>query len=94
MFECAVCGCKKSRLESVDEVFKIDGDYVLVEQVPAEVCDRCGEQSFSLETAENIRRAVASGAPPLRSIELRVFAFDHEELSNAASPPLRGGAND
>lgn len=89
MFECAVCGCKKSRLEAVTEVFKVDGSYVLVEEVPAEVCDRCGEQSFSLDTAEKVRQTVAGGVPPVRSVEMRVFAFDPEELSSATGAPLR-----
>ena len=36
----------------VDEVFKIDEEYVLVDCIPAEVCSRCGEQSCTFETAE------------------------------------------
>ena len=75
MFECPVCGCKQSRIEAVDEVFKIDGEYVLVERIPAEVCTRCGEQSVSLETAETVRQAVKGGAAPVRSIEMNVFEF-------------------
>lgn len=81
MFECAVCGCKESRSEVVDEVFKIDGEYVLVERIPAEVCVRCGEQSFSLETAETVRRTVSGQGVPVKSIEMRVYAFTPQDTS-------------
>ena len=86
MFECAVCGYKKSRTDLVNEVFKVESEYVLVEGIPAEVCGRCGEQSFSLATAENVRRAVEGGIPSLRSVEMRVVTFQPEEPANAASP--------
>ena len=82
MFVCAVCGCKESRSEVVDEVFKIDEEYVLVERIPAEVCARCGEQSFTLETAETVRKMVNKEATPTRSIEMRVFHFASMEISN------------
>ncbi len=85
MFECAVCGFKQSRTDLIDEVFRVDDDYVLVQGIPAQVCGRCGEQSFSLETADSVRRAVAGGIPPLRSVEMRVFAFDPEEVSGATN---------
>ena len=94
MFECAVCGCKESRSEVVDEVFKIDGEYVLVERIPAEVCVRCGEQSFSLETVETVRRMVNDGAIPTRSIEMRVFQFASMEMSNRIGRPLRHASSD
>ena len=94
MFVCAVCGCKESRPDAVDEVFKIDGEYVLVERIPAEVCSRCGEQSFSLETAETVRRMVNKGAIPTRSIEMRVFQFTSMEMSNRTARPLRHAKSD
>ena len=47
---CPVCHAEESREERVDEVFRIDGEYVLVGGIPAMVCARCGEQAFSRET--------------------------------------------
>ena len=81
MFSCPVCGCKKSRMEKVDEVFSLGGEYVLVEHIPAEVCTRCGEQSVSIETAEAVRLSIMGGATPYRSIQMRVFEF--ETMGNA-----------
>ena len=35
MFTCSNCGAREGREEFVDEVFRIDGRYVLVDQIPA-----------------------------------------------------------
>ena len=76
MFCCAVCGCKQSRADLVDEVFNVGGEYVLVERIPAEVCTRCGEQSVGLETFDKVRSAINGESAPFRSIQMRVFEFD------------------
>ena len=86
MFSCAVCGCKQSRMDWVDEVFRVDGEYVLVERIPAEVCSRCGEKSCSLQTAEAVRQAVNGGAVPERLMEMRVFRFAAAEMPGLAAP--------
>ncbi len=75
MFTCAVCGCAESRMELVDEVFQIDGEYVMVEGVPAEVCRRCEERSFSRDTTEKVRRTIHEEAKPAKTVEMRVFEF-------------------
>lgn len=81
MFNCVVCGCKGSRTDLVDEVFNLDGEYVLVERIPVEVCTRCGEQSVNIETAEAVRLTVKGGATPYRSVQMSVFEF--EVMGNA-----------
>lgn len=43
MFTCHVCGHTAARSEFMSEVFMIDGQRVLVEHIPAQVCQRCGE---------------------------------------------------
>ena len=83
MYSCAVCGCNQSRTDLVDEVFKVEGEYVLVEGIPAEVCTRCGEQSVSLETAETVRRAVKEAAPK-RAVQMLVFDFASTETIQSA----------
>lgn len=75
MFKCHVCGSTKARQEAVSEVFQIDGRPVLVENIPAEVCERCGEEIFSKETTEKVRLLVHSKAKPARSVKLDVFAY-------------------
>jgi YgiT-type zinc finger domain-containing protein len=75
MFRCQVCGNGTSRSESVSEVFTIDGRRVLVEQIPAAVCERCGEATFSRETMERIRRLVHEADQPIRTVPLEVLAL-------------------
>ena len=75
MFTCVVCSAKESREELVDEVFQVDGRYVLVKGVPAEVCARCGEQAFSRETTERVRLMVHGEAKATASVPMQVFDF-------------------
>ena len=74
MFKCHVCGGGAARSEFVSEVFTIDGRRVLVEHIPAQVCERCGEATFSRETTEKIRRLVHD-ARPAKTVRLDVFAL-------------------
>ncbi len=75
MFRCHVCGATEAHQESVDEVFVINGKYVLVEGIPASICARCGEATFSRETTERIRRMVHGAAQPVRAVAMEVFAY-------------------
>ena len=72
---CAICGSDESQDKLVDEIFLIDGKYVLVDGIPAKVCPRCGDETFSRETAEGIRVLVRGEARPTRSIAVDVFEF-------------------
>ena len=75
MFTCSVCGAGDSREELAEAVFRIDGNYVLVDRIPATVCARCGDESFSRETTERIRLIVHGRTRPARSVALKVFEF-------------------
>jgi YgiT-type zinc finger domain-containing protein len=75
MFTCPVCDSHESREEETKEIFQIDGKYILVDHIPATVCVRCGEETFSSETAEKVRLLVHGQAKPIRSIALEVFEF-------------------
>ena len=75
MFTCLVCSADESREELVDEVFFIEGHYVLVGSIPAEVCIRCGEQSFSRETAERVRVLVQDETDAEAEVPMRVYEF-------------------
>jgi YgiT-type zinc finger domain-containing protein len=75
MFTCSICGAREGREEFVEEVFRIDGKYVLVDRIPASVCARCGEETFSRETTERVRVMVHGQAQPTKSIALKVFEF-------------------
>ena len=74
MFKCHVCGNTAAKSDFVSEVFSIEGRRVLVEHIPAQVCERCGEAIFSRETTEHIRKLV-HGARPSKTVPLDVFAM-------------------
>ena len=75
MFMCSVCRAHEGREDLVEEVFQIDGKYVLVDRIPAMVCVRCGEETFSRETTEKVRSLVHGQAKPTKSLALEVFEF-------------------
>jgi len=75
MFTCPVCHAHESREELTEEIFQIDGKYVLVDRIPATVCLRCGEETFSREATEKVRLLVHGHAKPTKSIALEVFEF-------------------
>lgn len=75
MLTCEVCHAKESREAMVDEIFWINGKYVRVDHIPATVCVRCGEETFSRETTETIRQMVHGRAEPTKFITLEVFKF-------------------
>ena len=75
MFTCLVCSSDESQEELVDEVFCIEGQYVLVGSIPAEICVRCGEQSFSRETAEKVRVLVQDETDAEAEVPMRVYEF-------------------
>lgn len=75
MPRCHVCGSQEWKSDSVNEVFELDGKCVLVENIPAHVCLRCGEETFSRETTERIRRMVHGAATPVRSVAMEVFSY-------------------
>ena len=75
MFNCHVCGSTESVDKLVSEVFQIDGKPVLVENIPAQVCARCGEEIFSRDTTENVRKIVHGKHQPVRSVQMDVFSY-------------------
>ena len=75
MFKCHVCGSQAFHQAHVSEVFNIGGKFRLVENIPAMVCERCGEELFSSETSEHIRAMLNGSDKPLKSISLDVFSF-------------------
>ena len=75
MFKCHVCGSTESRTELVSEIFQIDGKPILMEDIPAQVCARCGEEIFSREATEKVRLIVYGTKKPIKSVQMDVFAY-------------------
>lgn len=75
MFHCHVCGGNAAKEELVSEVFTVDNRLVQVTDIPAHVCERCGEPTFGRETVERIRQLVHSAKQPVKTVPMDVFAF-------------------
>jgi HTH-type transcriptional regulator / antitoxin MqsA len=75
MFKCHVCKFEKSHVENISEVFQIDGKFYLVENIPATICDRCGEAMLSRSTTEHIRAMLHSDSEPSQTISMDVYAY-------------------
>ena len=75
MFRCYVCSVAEARQVLINEVFLTNGKYVLVEGIPASICARCGEATFSRETTERIHRMVHGEAQPVRAVAMEVFPY-------------------
>ena len=73
MFRCHVCGATQAKQEFITEAFIIDGKAVLVEGIPATVCARCGEATFSRETTKRIRRTLHGESKPVQAEVLEVY---------------------
>ncbi len=54
---------------------EVDGQIIVVENVPARVCVETGERFFSPDTIEHLQRLVWEGREPNRTIEVPVFEF-------------------
>jgi YgiT-type zinc finger domain-containing protein len=59
----------------VDELFQIEDHVVMVEHIPARVCDRCGDTTFDRQTTEAVRRMVHGEGRPTRQMNVDVFAY-------------------
>ena len=75
MPKCPVCLADETRHESVDEIFNINGRYVLVRDAPATVCVQCGERSFSRESVERMRAMIHGDSESSESVSIDVFRY-------------------
>lgn len=73
---CDNCGHDEFRHERVDRTFNVNGQVILVEHIPAHVCERCGDPSFDASVGERVRMLVREPARALRPIQGQVFRYD------------------
>ena len=51
---CNFCGNKNSRDTKVQYIYRHDGQFLIVNDVPCEQCEYCGEQYFKAEVLKKI----------------------------------------
>ncbi len=71
---CSFCqGQVTERL--IEHEYRWQGELVVFEQVPAGVCQQCGEVYFTVDTVKALEQTVLSKAKPKRTIQVPVFEY-------------------
>lgn len=85
---CPVCESTDTRHDRVRSAFWHDDRLVVVEDVPALVCNACGEQFYDDGTVYLIDRMRQNGFPPEDAVrELRVPVFSCSAFASSAIAP-------
>jgi YgiT-type zinc finger domain-containing protein len=72
---CDVCAIGERRPQLIQYSVPMAGRLILVDHVPAEVCDRCGEVTLSPDVVERLQQTVWRREPPARFVETAVYDF-------------------
>ncbi|MBI3578911.1 MAG: YgiT-type zinc finger protein [Ignavibacteriales bacterium] len=75
MFKCHGCGSTESHRKLISQTFQVEGRPVLVENIPATICSRCGEAIFDVDIVERVRRMVHGEVKPVKSVSMDVFEY-------------------
>ncbi|RMF31980.1 MAG: YgiT-type zinc finger protein [Chloroflexi bacterium] len=59
----------------VTYTIEVNGELIVIENVPARVCLETGEQFFSPETVERLQQMIWEQRKPSRVIEVPVYEF-------------------
>jgi YgiT-type zinc finger domain-containing protein len=59
----------------VTYALQVDGKFLVIENVPARVCEETGEQFFSPHTVERLQQIIWEEREPKRVIETPVYEF-------------------
>ncbi|MEQ8169786.1 MAG: type II toxin-antitoxin system MqsA family antitoxin [Candidatus Eremiobacterota bacterium] len=73
--KCIFCGGKVKK-EKVTFVYEEKEKYIFIENVPAEVCPKCGEKTFSPEVTQEILKFAKNEFTPVKTVEIPVFNFE------------------
>ena len=73
--KCEVCTTGDRREQLIRYHLDVDDRIVIVEGVPAIVCDHCGEVSVAPSVAAELQKTVWERKKPVRSVEAAVYEF-------------------
>jgi YgiT-type zinc finger domain-containing protein len=72
--ECVFCGGRVEK-KKVTFLYEEDDKYLLVEDVPAEVCTKCGERTYSPSVTDELLKFAKFECKPVKTITVPVFEF-------------------
>lgn len=73
--KCEVCGTGERREKLIRYSLDMEDRLVVVEHVPASVCDHCGETTLSPEVVERLQHTIWQSRLPVRVLETPVYEF-------------------
>ena len=73
--KCEVCGVGERKNELVRYSLSVKDKLLVVEHVPASVCDRCGETTFHPDVVERLQQTIWQSRTPVRVLETPVYEF-------------------
>ncbi|MDQ2098873.1 MAG: YgiT-type zinc finger protein [Tychonema bourrellyi B0820] len=61
--------------QTVNYTLEMDGNFIIIENVPARLCLETGERFFSPETVERLQQIIWKRNKPSRTLEVPVYEF-------------------
>lgn len=78
---CDFCFEGKLRLRQVREYYRARKSLVVIEKVPAYVCDKCGERYYEAHVAKQMRRLAKNGTHIKARISFPLARFQEGKAS-------------
>jgi len=72
---CEVCGIGERQEKLIRYSLLFDDKLVVVEHVPASVCDHCGETTLTPDVVERLQEMGWQSRPPVKVLETPVYEF-------------------
>jgi len=72
--KCVFCGGETKKM-TVTFTYEEENKYFLVEHVPADVCERCGEKVYSPAVTDELLKFAKDKFKPTKKLEVPVFDF-------------------
>ena len=76
---CNFCGNKNFRIKKVQYIYRHDGKFLIVNDVPCEECEYCGEQYFKADVLKKIENDFMEihsiGRKPKQLIQIPIEEF-------------------
>ncbi|MDI6784208.1 MAG: type II toxin-antitoxin system MqsA family antitoxin [bacterium] len=72
--KCVFCGGEVEK-KLVTFTYDEDNKYIFIEHVPAMVCSKCGEKTYSPEVTDELLRFAKDEVKPTKTIAVPVFDF-------------------
>ena len=73
--ECHNCGNNEFHIENVNQLLEINGKLFYIKEVPANICDRCGEKYFNPLTYDKIYEMIYNPNRNIIKVEADLLEF-------------------